>query len=89
MVMYRHQSSGKNHKLVIANKCFQDVANFKQLRMKITNQNCIEDEIKGKINSEKACYYSRQKVLASHFLPKILKTRIYKTIIFLVIFYWF
>jgi len=47
-----------------------------------TNQNDIHDEIKSRLNSENACYYSVQKLLSSRLISKILKIKIYKTVIF-------
>jgi hypothetical protein len=49
--------------------------------MTVTNKNLIQKEIKRRVNSGNACYYSVQNLLSSHLLSKNLKIRIYKTII--------
>jgi hypothetical protein len=41
----------------------------------------IQVEIKRRVNSDNACYYSLQNLLSSRLLLKNLKIRIYKTII--------
>jgi hypothetical protein len=47
--------------------------------MTLTNQNDIHDEIKIRLNSGNACYYSVQNLLSSHLISKNLKIKIYKT----------
>jgi hypothetical protein len=47
----------------------------------------IQDEIKRRLNSGKACYHSVQSLLSSRLLSKNLKIRIYKTIILPAVLY--
>jgi hypothetical protein len=49
--------------------------------MTITNQNLIQEVIKRRLNLGNACYHSVQNFLSSWLRPKIIKIRIYKTII--------
>jgi hypothetical protein len=53
----------------------------------VTSQSLIQEEIKRRLNSGKACYYSVQNLLSSRLLSKNLKIRICKTIILLVVLY--
>jgi hypothetical protein len=52
----------------------------------LTNQNCIHEENKSRLNSGNACYLSFQSVLSSRLLSRNVKIKIYKTII-LPVFY--
>jgi hypothetical protein len=65
MIMSRYQNSGQNQNIRIANESFQNMAEFKYLGMTLTNQNDIHDEIKSRLNSGNACYYSVQNLLSS------------------------
>jgi hypothetical protein len=47
----------------------------------------IHDEIKSRLNSGNACYYSAQNLLSSCFISKNLKIKIYKTLILPVVLY--
>jgi hypothetical protein len=53
----------------------------------LTHQNNINDEIKSRLNSGNACYYSVQNLLSSRIIYKKLKIKIYKTVILPVMLY--
>jgi hypothetical protein len=69
------------------------MAKFKYLRMTLTNQNDIHDEIKSRLNSGNASYYLVQNLLSFHLISKNQKIKIYKTVILPVVLYgcktWF
>jgi hypothetical protein len=44
MLPSRHQNTGQNHDIKIAYRHFENVAQFKYLRMTVTNQNLIQVE---------------------------------------------
>jgi sorting nexin-29 len=87
MLLSRHQNVGRNRDIKTANSSFGNVSQFKYLGMTLTNQNLIQNEIKIRINSGNACYYSVQNVLSSHLLSKNVEIRIYKPLILPVILY--
>jgi hypothetical protein len=68
MIMSRHPNSGQNQNIRIANESFENVAKFKYLGTALTNQNDIHDEIKSRLNSGNACYYSVQNILSSRLI---------------------
>jgi hypothetical protein len=77
----------RRHDMHRDKRSFGNVAWIKYLKTRISNQNLIEDEIRGKINSGKACCHSVQKSLSSHLLCRKVKIRIYETIILPVVLY--
>jgi hypothetical protein len=87
MVMSRDQNVGRSHNIKIDNNSFERVEEFKYLGTTITNQNSIQKEIKSRVKSGNACYYSVQNLLSSNLLSKNLKIRIYRTTILLVVLY--
>jgi hypothetical protein len=86
MIMSRHPNSGQNQNIRIADESFENVATFKYLERTITDQNGIHDEIKSRLNSRNACYYSVQNLLSSHLISKNLKIKIYNTVILPVLY---
>jgi len=71
----------------IDNSSFERVEEFKYLGTILTNQNSIQAETKGRLNSGNACYHSVQNILSSSLLSKNLKIKIYRTLILPVVLY--
>jgi hypothetical protein len=72
---------------MIDNSSFERVEEFKYLGTNLTNQNSIQEEVKIRLKSGNACYYSVQNLLSSSFLSKNVKIRIYRIIILPVVLY--
>jgi len=87
MVVSRDQNAGRIHSLRIDNNTFERVEEFKYLGTTLTNQNSIAEEIKRRLRSGNACYYSEQNLLSSRLLSKNVKIKIYRTIILPVVLY--
>jgi hypothetical protein len=87
MFMSHHQTAGQSNYIKVANKSFEKVAGFKYLGSKLTDQNCIHEEIGSTLNSGNACYHAVKNLLSSH-LSRNVKIKIYKTIILPVFFVW-
>jgi hypothetical protein len=58
MFLSHHQNAGQNHNLLITNESLENGENFKYLGMTVTNQNCIHEEIKSRLNLGNACCHS-------------------------------
>jgi UDP-galactopyranose mutase len=71
----------------IDNSTFERIEEFKYLGTTLTNQNAIQEEIKSRLRSGNACYYSVQNHISSMFLSRNLKIKIYGTIILPVVLY--
>jgi hypothetical protein len=76
-LLFCHQNAEQNHDIKIANRCFENVAEFKYLGTTITNRNLIQEEIKRRLNSGNACYHSVQNVLSARLLSKNIEIRIH------------
>jgi hypothetical protein len=75
------KKAGQNDGVKIANRSFEGAAKFKYLGTTLTDQNCLQEEIKSRLNSGNACYYSAQSLLTSCLLSRNVKVKIYKTTI--------
>ena len=89
MVMTRDQNVRRIHSMRTHNSTFERVGEFKYtyLGTTLTNLHSIAEEIKSRLRSGNACYYSVQKLLSSRLLSKNLKIKIYRTITLPVILY--
>jgi len=63
------------------------VEQFKYLVPILTYQKPVQEEIKGRLKSGNACYYSVSNILSSSLLSKNIKIKIYGTIILPVVLY--
>jgi hypothetical protein len=62
------------------------VEELKYLGTTLKYQNIIQEEIKSGLKSENACYHLGQNLLSSGLLSKNVKIKIYRNIIFPVVF---
>ena len=81
MVMSREQNAWQSPNMKTDNSSSERVEEFKYLGTTLTNQNSIQEEIMSRLKSGNACYHSVQNLLSSSLLSKILKIKIYRTII--------
>jgi sorting nexin-29 len=85
MLMSRSRKIGQKLSIKMANRSFEDVANFEYLGTTLTDQNCMHEEINSRLSSENACCYLVQSLLSSRLLSGNVKVKIYKTIILPVV----
>jgi ribosomal protein S2 len=76
MLLSRNKNAGQNHDIKIANRCFENVAQFRYLGTTVTNQNLIQEKIKRRLNLGLV-----QNRLSSCLLSKNIKIRIEETTI--------
>jgi hypothetical protein len=70
MLLSRRVNAGENHDIKIANKFFENVAQFRYLGMTVTNQNLIQGDIKSLLKSENSLCRSYQNLLTFRLLCK-------------------
>jgi hypothetical protein len=86
-LMSHSQKVGQKYSTEIADRFFEEVAKFRYLGTTLTDQNCMHEEIKSRLNSGNACCHSVQSLLSSRQLSRNLNVKIYKTIILPVVLY--
>jgi hypothetical protein len=64
------QKAWQRQSVKIGNRSFKDVAKFRYLVTTLTDQNCIHEEVKSRLNLRKACYHSVQSLLSSCLLSR-------------------
>jgi hypothetical protein len=87
MLLSGQQNAGQNCDINIANRSFENVAQFKYLGTTATNQNLSKEEIKGRLYSSNACYHSVQNFLFPRLPSKNVKSE-YKNYNFACSFVW-
>jgi hypothetical protein len=55
ILLSRHQNAGQNNYIKIVNEPFENVAQFKYLRMTVIHQDLIQQDIKRRLNSGNVC----------------------------------
>jgi hypothetical protein len=64
------QNAGQNDNIKMANKSLKNVAEFAYLGTTVTNENCMLEEIKSRLNLGNVCYHLVQSLVSSHMLSK-------------------
>jgi hypothetical protein len=57
MVMSRREKTGQEYSIKTVNRSFEDVAKFKHFGTTLSDQNCMHEETKSRLNSGNACYH--------------------------------
>jgi hypothetical protein len=87
VLMSHYHKIEQKHSIKTGNRCFEYVAKFKYLGTTLTDQKCMHEEIKSRLNSGNACYHSVQGPLSSRLLSGYAKVKIHNTIILPVVLY--
>jgi len=87
MVMSRDQNAGRSHNMKTDNSSFEKVEQFIYLGTTLTNQNCIQVEIKSRLQSGNAGCHSVQNLLCSGLLSKNIEIKVYRSIILPAVLY--
>jgi hypothetical protein len=84
-----YQKAEQRHCIKKANSSCQEAVTLKYLGTTLTDQNCMHEEMKSRLNSGNACYHSVQGILTSRLLSRNVKVDILvcKTIIRTVVLY--
>jgi hypothetical protein len=86
MAVYLNSCVQMTQSIKIGNRSFERVAKFKYLGTTLTDQNCILEEIKSRLNSGMLATI-RFSLLSSRLLYRNIKVKIHKTIILPVVLY--
>jgi hypothetical protein len=86
-VLSQDQNAGRSHNIKIDKRSFKRVEEFKYLGTSLTNENCIQEEIKSRLKSGNACCRLVQNVLSSSLLSRNINIKVYRTVISSVVLY--
>ena len=87
IITSRNTEDEGNRHITIKNEIIEKVNKFKYLGAYVTSKNEVTEEIKSRLASGNACFYSVQKLLTSRLISRKLKLKIYRTVILPVILY--
>jgi hypothetical protein len=74
MLVSHDQNEHQNQDIKIGNRSTENVSQFEYFGTAVTDQNLIEEEIKGRLKSGNVCYYnSALNLPSSHLLLKNIK----------------
>jgi hypothetical protein len=76
MLMTCCKKARKEHNTKIVNTSFERVARFKYMGTTLRGQNCMNEELKSRLNSGNSCYRSVQGLLSSCLLSRNVKVEI-------------
>jgi hypothetical protein len=77
-ILMSRKKAGQKHSIKIVNRSVEGVAKLKYLGTTLTDQYCMQEEIKSRLKSGNASYHSVQRLLSSHLLSRNVKFKIYK-----------
>jgi hypothetical protein len=86
-ILTSRKKAGQKHSINMANRSFDGVEKFKYWGTILTDQKCMQEEIKSRLNSGNACYHSVHSLLSSRLLSRNVKVKTYKTTILPVVLY--
>lgn len=66
LFLSREHNVGQNRNKSPAKEFFENVAKFKYLKIKLTNQNCVSEEVKRRKNSGNVCNHFVHNLLSFH-----------------------
>jgi hypothetical protein len=69
------QKAGQRQSIKIAKMSFKSGAKLRYMGKTLTDQNCIHEEIKSRLNSGNACYHSVRSLLLSRLLSRNVKLK--------------
>jgi hypothetical protein len=75
--MSRDRKVGRDDSVKIDNSSIERVEELKYLGTILTDQNCVQEEIRSRLKLGNACYHSVENLLSSRLLSKNLKIKIY------------
>jgi hypothetical protein len=87
VIMSGDKNAVQSHSIKTDSSSLERVEQFKYLGTAVTDQNCVQEEIKSRLKVGNACYYLVQNILSSSLLSKNIKIKIYRTVILCIVLY--
>ena len=80
MITSRNAQEDGNINITVKNENIEKVDKFEYLGAYVTSRNEVMEEIKSRLISGNACFYSVQKLLSTRLISRKLKLKIYRTV---------